>query len=130
MSAQFSSINHSEPQIHCLILISGDPRVDEGALEGLRCVLVLAGDTRWKITVGFCDKSVEFIRALVIQPKDSSLLVNPIIKQWSQSQGTWYCFFNQTGEDWRNFSASNIRILDADDWLKLGIAQSYIFVFG
>ena len=130
MSQQTKPVNTSEPVAFCLIIISGDPRGDQSALEGIRCATGMAGDSRWKVTIGFCEDALDFVRDFTRHPEDSSILCNLVLKQWVQTPGSWYYLKEQRYDAVAYSSELSEKTLDASAWLQLGMLQSHILCFG
>ena len=127
MSQHTSSVHRPDPIPHCLIVISGDPRNDEASLEGMRCALLLAADSRWKLTVGFCEDALGFVWVVSGNPYPEEAFSHPILKQWSQQPGKW-CYLSQARADGEIEIPE--RALSASEWLQMGILQSHVFYFG
>ncbi|MDA7631875.1 hypothetical protein N8778_03500 [Verrucomicrobia bacterium] len=127
MSQHTSTDHRLDPIPRCLVVISGDPRNDEASLEGMRCALVLGADSRWKLTIGFCDDALGFVRDLSGGPCSVEVFCHPILKQWSQLPGKWY-YLSKPQADGAIDSPE--RALSASEWLEMGILQSHVFYFG
>ncbi|MBT5061881.1 MAG: hypothetical protein HN610_01840 [Verrucomicrobia bacterium] len=127
MSQHTSTDHRLDPIPRCLVVISGDPRNDEASLEGMRCALVLAADSRWKLTIGFCEDALGFVRDLSGNPCSAEVFSHPILKQWSQLPGKW-CYLSQPRADGEIELPE--RALSASEWLEMGILQSHVFYFG
>ena len=127
MSQHTSSSHRPDSITHCLVVIAGDPRNDEASLEGMRCALVLAADSRWNLSIGFCEDALGFIRDVSGDPRSAEVFCHPILKQWSQLPGKWY-YLSKPQADGAIDSPE--RALSASEWLEMGILQSHVFYFG
>ena len=127
MSQHTSSSHRPDPKTHCLVVIAGDPRNDEASLEGMRCALVMAADSRWNLSIGFCEDALGFIRDVSEDPRSAEVFCHPILKQWSQLPGKWYYLSKSQAEGAVGFPE---RALSASEWLQMGILQSHVFYFG
>ncbi len=120
------------PRIHCFIVICKDPRTDDSSLEGLRCATGLASDHRWRVSVGFCESSLGFVREDVPDAQAAVIHPNPILKQWIETGPVIYCLESdlKASESLKTFTGLKYQMLSPSEWLELGMKQHHILMFG
>ncbi|MDA7618308.1 hypothetical protein N8703_03315 [Verrucomicrobia bacterium] len=127
MSACDKRPDVSTQQATMLLLVCCDPRTDERGREGLRCALGLATDSRWTVSIGFCECGKDWLES-------------------TQASGDgWQDLFpGASGNALQNFEeriftllspqrpkrlGEGVVCLDASEWLSLGLRHDFIMTF-
>ncbi|MBT5928041.1 MAG: hypothetical protein HOH33_15650 [Verrucomicrobia bacterium] len=129
MNPQTHPIESGLKEVKCLLIISNDPRQSATALEGMRCAMGLSADSRWDVTVGFCENANEFLQDFSKDPSAVKMLNNGLIQRWSESGCAWYCLFPSQSTQADKGFLEPARILSPSQWLRLGMEQSHILLF-